>query len=93
MPFTNDTTFEVSNNIVFRKQGEDSFVLIEIEGENIFQLNEVSASVWEGIVAGSKYGILLESLEETYEDFGKNEIAEVDSFLNDLIEKDIIKAL
>jgi hypothetical protein len=88
--FKSSTIFNISNNIVFRKQDEEKFVLLEIEGENLFELDEVSAFIWDQISKNNNYGQIINALEDEYEDFGNDQVNETNEFLESLISKNII---
>lgn len=86
------TTFEISKNIVFRKWEEDGhFVLIELQGDHLFELHDISAMIWEQIAENKSYQDILSVLEETYEPFGNEEVNEVNQFITQLVEKEILK--
>ncbi len=87
--FNAKTVFKISDNIVFRKK-EEAYTLLEIDGDNLFDLQESSAFIWEQIVKGESYQDILDSLSDEYEDFGEEERASVQEFIAELIAKNII---
>lgn len=90
MPFQPETIFQISDNIVFRKQKNDSFVLIEVQGSKLFELNEVSAFVWNLLVEKTAYADIIEAVRKAYEDVNDQEASEVDEFLEQLMQAQII---
>jgi chloramphenicol O-acetyltransferase len=88
-----DTKFKISNNIVFRKQPDGNYILLEIDGDLLFKLDEVSAFIWNLLSEGNNFEQILENLNDEYEGFEKDEREDVNSFLSQLIELKIITLL
>ncbi len=90
MELKDNTCFEVSANIVHRKLNDSGFMLIELEGNELFELHDVGGKIWEEILQGSNFREIISSLENTYEPFGVTEVGETKELLKELIKKKII---
>lgn len=85
MKFEPNHKFFVSTNIVFRKRANDNYVLLDIEGDNLYETEPVSSFIWQKVIEKKSYKEILDDFENEYEDFGESERAEVDEFLTELI--------
>lgn len=85
-----DEKFTVSQNIVFRQQEDGNFILLQLEGEEIFELKDVSAFIWELITQGKNIQEILQACEDEYEAFGTEEEQSVMDFVGELVGKQII---
>lgn len=90
MNFSNNTTFHISDNIVYRKQPDGNFVLLEIEGDSLFHLDDVSAFVWDLIAEKNDYKSLVKKINDEFEDMDSKKMGEVNEFINELILKKIL---
>lgn len=90
MTFKASSTFQISDNIVFRKQSDGNYALLEIDGEGLFQLDDVAAFIWDKIAEGANYSTIIKSLKEDYELTGEENISDVNEFLEELIKKGIV---
>ena len=82
--------FAISENIVFRLQEDRSFILLQIEGEKIFELKEVSAFIWDMITQEKNLQEILHACSEEYESFDVKEEKSILDFISEMIEKKII---
>lgn len=83
-------TFKVSENIVFRKQKEDSYLLLEIEGDTVFEFDKVSAHIWDSITSGLTVEEIIKSIPENFEDLDKDYQSDVMEFIESLLSSKII---
>ena len=90
MKYNQNSNFQVSENIVFRKQGDGNYLLLEIEGDCIFHLNDVAASIWELISQHESYQSIILKIQSEYDEINEGQIKEIDEFIEDLISKKII---
>ena len=91
MTFGTNTIFKISENIVYRKRDDGNFILLEIEGNRLFELNDVSASIWSHIVDGHSVKDIYEAIKEEFE-VSESDMDDVRSFIDELIEAKVISA-
>ena len=84
-----DTIFKISNDLVSRELKEGEYLLIEVSGDHLFELNDVSAVVWAAIDEGKPYGEILKHVASVYEMNSTNE-DEVKHFIEELLKAKII---
>jgi hypothetical protein len=90
MKFTAETRFQISNDVVFRKLEEDSYMLIELEGDALYELKDIAGVVWSAIENKQTLGEIYELLGDLYDPFGQKETQEIEDFLKDLVERKIL---
>jgi hypothetical protein len=77
------TTFEVPEHVLARKTGEE-MVLLNLDNEQYYGLDEVGTRFWELIEGGAAFGSAVDTLLAEYEVDRQTLVDDLSSILGDL---------
>jgi hypothetical protein len=77
------TTFEVPEHVLARRTGEE-MVLLNLENEQYYGLDEVGTRLWELIHGGATFGSATDTLLAEYEVDRQTLVDDLSSILGDL---------
>jgi hypothetical protein len=88
----NSKTFSVGEDIVSRKNQDGTVVLMKMDDSEIFyKIDGVAASVWKLLEAQKNIGTIKSELLEEFNVTEDQLSADIESFVGDLINKNILK--
>lgn len=99
MEFSNESSFLINENVAYVKDKlKDQYNIIFLDSDDeadkdnkIFIAKGSSYYIWQLLVEDKNYGDILSNLSELFDPFGEQEISQVDSFLNQIIDRGFIK--
>jgi hypothetical protein len=83
------TTFEVPEHVLARKTGEE-MVLLNLDNEQYYGLDEVGTRLWELLDGGSTFGDLVDTMLAEFEVDRPTLVADLSSILGDLEENGLV---
>jgi hypothetical protein len=86
-----DTTFEVPEHVLARKTGEE-MVVLNLDNEQYYGLDEVGTRLWELIDGGATFGAVVDTLLAEYEVDRATLVDDLTSILDDLHENGLVVA-
>jgi hypothetical protein len=83
------TTFEVPEHVLARKTGEE-MVLLNLDNEQYYGLDEVGTRFWELIDGGATFGSTVDTLLAEYEVDRQTLVDDLASILDDLVDNGLV---
>lgn len=99
MEFSNESCFLINENVVYAKdklKDQYNIIFLDVDDDDdkdnkIFVANSSSYYIWQLLIEDKNYGDILSNLSELFDPFGEQEISQVDSFLNQIIDRGFIR--
>jgi len=85
------TRVQRGDRVVFRNLAEGGGVLLHLDTTQYHGVNELGAVIWELAETGPSFEALIESLTAKLEDPPADLVADVQEFLNDLAERNLVE--
>jgi hypothetical protein len=90
MKFQPTDHFSVSEEVLSQEVNGET-VLLDLEGESYFGLNEVGTRIWQLLNEGLNVGLVLDALDDEY-DVGREQLeSDVEELLGSLLGPGLIK--
>lgn len=87
------TTVHRGDRVVFRNLTEGGGVLLHLDTTQYHGVNELGAVIWELAETGPSFETLIESLTAKLDDPPADLASDVEGFLNDLAERNLVELL
>ncbi len=85
------TTFEVRDEVM-TEEIEGELVILDLQGDVYFSLNEVGRLVWEAAERGESFGEIVEAICEAYEEVDRERAAEdAAAFLEEALDEELMR--
>jgi hypothetical protein len=86
-----ETTFAVHEDVL-SEEIDGELVILDLEGDVYFSLNEVGRLVWEAAERGEAFGEIVDEICETYEGVGREQAAEdAAAFLEQAFDEELVR--
>jgi hypothetical protein len=92
MKFSPADQFEISSEVLSQEVNGET-VLLDLQGESYFGLNEVGTRIWQLLQAGRSIRGLLDTLYDEYEASEDRLASDVDELLDKLTQSGLIQLL
>jgi hypothetical protein len=90
MEFQPTDHFNISDEVLSQEVNGET-VLLDLEGESYFGLNEVGTRIWQLLKEGLNVGLVLDALDDEY-DVGREQLeGDVEELLESLLGPGLIK--
>ena len=92
MPEISDnTTFQVRDDIV-TEEIEDELVILDLDGDVYFSLNEVGRLIWEEAADGTAFGAIVDAICENYEVERERAAEDARDFLGQALDEQLMES-
>jgi hypothetical protein len=89
-PPEDDASFRIPEHVLARRTGEE-MVVLNLDNEQYYGLDEVGAHLWELMDGGSTFGDIVDSLLTEYEVDRQTLVTDLASILGDLQENGLVE--
>lgn len=90
--FDGGTIFEVSEDVVARKNNQDVVILMKMDdSSSFFKIDGVAARVWELLSEKMDYATIIQNITDEYDTEKSQVESDVDGLINKLKEIDAIR--
>lgn len=86
---TDETTFTVRDDVV-TEEIEDELVILDLEGDVYFSLNEVGRVIWEQAADGQSFSEVVDAVCEQYEVERETAAEDAKAFLGEALDEDLM---
>ena len=84
-----ETTFEIRDDVI-SEEIEDELVILDLEGDVYFSLNEVGRVIWEEMESGESLSGIVDAICASYEVERERAEADAREFLDDALGRELI---
>jgi len=88
---SDDTTFQVRDDVV-TEEIEDELVILDLEGDVYFSLNDVGRLIWEEAADGTAFGAIVDAVCEDYEVERERAAEDAKEFLVEAVEEGLMES-
>lgn len=85
-----DDHFTADPNVLFTQLGDDEGVLLHLDTQYYYSLNETGLLIWQGVTKGMSLGQVAKALRADYEIDEQGAWQQVNDFVNLLKEKKLL---
>lgn len=89
MEIADDTTFAIRDDVI-SEEIEDELVVLDLEGDVYFSLNDVGRLIWEAISDGKTFSEVVDAICETYDVERDRASEDAVAFLEDTLDRELL---